>query len=120
MNEVNINNLSSQLTSPLKAKYCDTFLCRLRGLTFRSQIPSNWGLLLVQPKETKIDSGIHMVGVFFDLGVVWINKSGIVVDIKIAKKWVSLLLPNSPASFILEIVPERIEEFSIGDKVTFE
>jgi uncharacterized membrane protein (UPF0127 family) len=120
MKNVVVVNETHSLESPLQASYCFSFFCRLRGLTFRRQIPQNWGLLLVQGKDNRIDSAIHMFGVFIDLGIIWINNAGVVVDICLAKRWITIKAPRQPARYILEIIPDRLDEFSIGDKVHFE
>ena len=87
---------------------------------FRRRIPEDWGLLLAYHKDSKRDTAIHMFFVPFDLGIVWINKAGEVVDLAVAKKWIGLKSPKQPACYILEIVPQRIGEFRIGDRVVFE
>jgi uncharacterized membrane protein (UPF0127 family) len=61
-----------------------------------------------------------MVGVFFDLGVIWINDAGEVVDKCLARRWLTIKAPSKPARYVLEIVPERLNEFQIGDKIRFE
>jgi uncharacterized membrane protein (UPF0127 family) len=118
-NVIVINELHS-LESPLQASYCFSFFCRLKGLTFQRKIPQNWGLLLVQSKDSRIDSAIHMFGVFIDLGIIWINEAGEVVDKCLAKRWITIKIPKRPARYILEIIPERLREFNLGDKIRFE
>ena len=120
MKNVIIVNQARSLESPLQASYCFSFFCRLKGLTFRRKIPEDWGLLLVQAKDSRIDSAIHMFGVFIDLGIIWINEVGEVVDKCLARRWITIKAPQRPARYILEIIPERLNEFSLGDKIRFE
>jgi uncharacterized membrane protein (UPF0127 family) len=61
-----------------------------------------------------------MFGVFFDLGIIWLNDSGEVVDKCLAKRWVTIKAPRKPARYVLEVVPERLNEFRIGDMISFE
>jgi uncharacterized protein len=117
MQIIEIQNNTKHLPLPLRAGYCDSFFCRLRGLMFRSKLDQGSGLLLVQPKDSRIDSAIHMFFVFMDLGVIWINSDGVVVDIVLAKAWRPFYSPRSPARYILEIHPTRLDEFKIGDEV---
>jgi uncharacterized membrane protein (UPF0127 family) len=119
MNTQILNN-SQPLKTSLIAKICSSYFCRLRGLMFSKNIEKSQGLLLKMPKESIFMSGIHMVAVNFDLGAVWINTEKIVVDVQLAKKWVSVLTPVKPAKYVLEIHPDRVAEFSLGDKVQFE
>jgi uncharacterized membrane protein (UPF0127 family) len=116
---VEIQNQNKNLSSSLKAVYCDSFLCRFRGLMFRKSLPADEGLVLVYGSDSRMDASIHMMFVNFDLGVIWINSASEVVDTVLAKQWKLAYLPKSPARYVLEIVPERLGEFEIGDRVTF-
>ena len=120
MSNVKIINQTTALTSELQAKHCHTFRCKLRGLTFRRELPAGEGLLIDEKKDSKARTGIHMMFVFFDLGIVWINDAGEVVDTGLARQWVSVLSPKKPARYVLEIVPERLNEFNVGDQIRFE
>jgi len=119
MKQISVENQTTPLQSGLAAGYCDSFLCRFKGLMFRSSIPENWGLLLVQPSESIVNAAIHMFGVPFNLGVIWINDDGYVVDLAEVKKWVGIKSPKKPARFILEVTPSRLSEFNVGDKIAF-
>lgn len=120
MRIVRIHNRDRPLRGPLLARYCDTFLCRLRGLTFQNDLSAGEGLLLVQGRESRLDSAIHMLGVGFDIGAIWLDKRGRVVDHRLARRWRPLYVPRSPASFVLEIAPERLPEFKAGDHLVLE
>jgi len=119
MKYVTIENLSRPLPQALTTPYCVSFLCRLRGLTFRHNLASDKGLLLVQGKDSRIDTSIHMLFVWMDLAVIWINDGGDVVDTCLAKSWRPAYFPKAPARYILEINPERLGDFQVGDKVKF-
>jgi uncharacterized membrane protein (UPF0127 family) len=120
MRIVQIHNRTRPLQTELLAKYCDTFVCRLRGLTFRRGLPNGEGLLLVMGRSSRLDSAIHMLGVGFDIGVVWLDDLLRVVDGKLARSWRPLYVPKRPARYVLEIVPGRLAEFLPGDEVTLE
>lgn len=76
--------------------------------------------MLVQGKESIRDSSIHMFFVGMDLGVVWLNNDRVVVDLKMAKSWKPYYAPAQAARYVLEIHPERLPEFEIGDELSFE
>ena len=120
MKKVIVKNRSRQATKPIYAGYCDTFLCRFRGLMFRKNLPPNWGLLLVQANDSRLDSAIHMIGMRFNLAIIWINSLGKVVDVQPAYRWRSIILPKTPAKFVLELSVEHLSEFKIGDEIRFE
>jgi uncharacterized membrane protein (UPF0127 family) len=120
MQKISVLNQNNPGMQPLLVEYCASFLCRLRGLTFRRQLTLEEGLLLVQSRDSRMDAAIHMFGVWMDLGVVWINADMQVVDVCLARSWRPLYVPKHPARFVLESVPARLNDFRIGDKVVFE
>lgn len=120
MRYVSIRNQTKVLQKSIRARYCDTFFCKLRGLTFRMSLPEDEGLVLVMPRDSKVDSSIHMLFVWMNLGVIWINADGMVVDKKLAKSWHLAYIPDEPAKYVLELNPKRLEEFNIGDQIDFE
>ena len=116
---ISIENKNRKLVGMLRIKFCDTFLTQLRGLTFRAPISRDEGLLLVGPRDSRLDSSIHMLFVSFDLTVVWINADMKVVDKIIAKSWRPAYFSKEAAKYVLEIHPSRWEDFQIGDLVQF-
>lgn len=119
MQEVLIYNQDKPEIAAVRAIFCQSFLCQLRGLTFRRALPVHNGLLLVQKRDSRIDSAIHMLFVWMDLAVIWINQTFQVVDTRLARRWHPIYVPDKPARYILEISAERITDFQIGDRVEF-
>ena len=119
MKYVEIENLTHPLPRALVVRYCNSFLCRLRGLMFRKSLATGEGLLLVQQRDGVLDSSIHMMFVNFDLAVVWINQQGEVVDTVLARRWRPGYVPKRPARYVLEFSPELLGEFNVGDQVQF-
>jgi uncharacterized membrane protein (UPF0127 family) len=115
-----VRNLSKELTRPLQAEYCSSYLCRLRGLTFRRRLLEGESLLLVYHRDSRLDTSIHMLGVLMDLAIAWINSSETVVDVRLARQWRPVYLPSQPACYVLEMSPVRFGDFQIGDRVRFE
>jgi len=116
---ITIENKNRKIGSLPRIKYCDTFLTQLRGLTFRSRLALDEGLLLVGTRDSRLDSSIHMLFVSFDLTVIWINSDMQVVDKTIAKSWRPAYFSKQPARYVLEIHPERWGDYEIGDTVQF-
>ena len=117
MRQVVIRNLSVVDAVNFKAHYCDSFSSRLRGLTFRASLPPYEGILLVQERESRLDTSIHMLAVFFDLAVIWINARQEVVDVQLARSWRPAYFPKAPAQYILELDARYLNVFRIGDRV---
>jgi uncharacterized membrane protein (UPF0127 family) len=120
MIEVNVINKTRSLDKPLRVKNCDTFLCRFRGLMFRNELDLEDGLLLIQKGENRSSAAIHMFFVGMDLGVIWLNNARTIVDMQVAESWKPLYTPRYPARYVLEINPDRMTEFEIGDQLAFE
>jgi len=120
MRQITIRNITNPIIQPVRAKYCASFFCHLRGWTFRRSIDPQEGLLLVQGRESKIDAAIHMLAVWTDLAVIWMDNSRKVVDVRLARAWRLVYSPAKPARYVLEIAPSRLGDFRIGDEVIFE
>jgi uncharacterized membrane protein (UPF0127 family) len=114
-----IRNLNKEINDLPSVGYCDSFLCRLRGLMFRPRLGLNEGLLLVEKRDSRLDTSIHMFFVPFDLAVFWVNSDMTVVDKVIAKSWRPAYFPKADARYALEIHPDRFGDYEIGDKVEF-
>ena len=106
-----------KLDSPPRVKYCESFISRLRGLTFRAPITRDEGLLLVFGQDSRVDSSIHMLGVGFEIAVFWINSELKVVDKIVAGAWKPAFFPKEPARYVLEVHAGRIDDFEIGQTV---
>ena len=119
MKTIRIENKDHALSTPLQAVYCSSFLCRLRGLMFRSRLDRGEGLLLVEGRDTRVDTSIHMLFVFMDLAVIWINSQNVVTDTVLARAWHPFYAPRQPARYILEAHPDRLKEFAIGENIEF-
>jgi len=116
---ISIENKNRVVDGPIRIKYCDTFLTQLRGLTFRSHLSPDEGLLLVGSRDSRLDSSIHMFFVSFDLTVIWIDSNMNVVDKVLAKSWRPAYFSKQPAKYVLELHPDRWNNFQIGDTVQF-
>jgi hypothetical protein len=112
-----VHNLGRPLASPARVGYCDSFACRLQGLMLRAQLAQDEGLLLVEKRDARLDSAIHMLFVRFDLAVFWLNSGQRVVDKVLARAWHPVYVPKAPARFILELHPARWDDYQIGDAV---
>ena len=87
---------------------------------FRRSLAPNEGLLLVQKRENRSESAIHMLFMFIDLAVVWLNASKQVVDVKFARRWRLFYSAQSPAKYVLELPTEYLDAFKVGDQLQFD
>jgi uncharacterized membrane protein (UPF0127 family) len=115
-----VRNLNRDIVNPARVDYCDSFLCRLRGLMFRARLEPSEGLLLVEKRDSRLDTSIHMFFVSFNLAVFWINTDMTVVDKVLAQSWKPAYFSKAEARYTLEVHPDRWGDYEIGDKVKFE
>ncbi|HEY69200.1 MAG TPA: hypothetical protein G4O08_01305 [Anaerolineae bacterium] len=115
---VRVRNQTRQGEMVVLARWCESHLCRLRGLTFRSKLPDGQGLLLVGQKDSISLAAIHMFGVFFSLGVVWIDSSLRVVGKTLARP-LGIYRPEAAARYVLEGRPSILEGVHPGDWLEF-
>lgn len=102
-----------------KALWCNTFATKLRGFTFRRTWKAGDGLVLVENSDNRVSTAIHMLFVFFDLGVLWVNSAGEIVDKTVARPWRLSYVPQAPARYVIEAHPDIVEQVTIGDTITF-
>ena len=102
-----------------RVRRCTSFLCRLRGLTFRRSLGDDEGLLLVGNRESRIDTAIHMFFVFFPIAAIWLDQDGEIVDAQLARPFRPLYVPRAPARDVLEGSPALLEQVRIGDTLRY-
>jgi uncharacterized protein len=117
---VTIRNQSQGNTVVPLAKWCESFWCQLRGLQFAPPIPDDYGLLFVSPGESIPGAAIHMLFMRFPIGVIWLNRDGVVVDIKTAFPWRLAYAPKAPAKYYIEANVSALDRARLGDTLTFE
>ena len=102
-----------------RARWCGSFGSKLRGFTFRRRLAPDDGLVLVEKSDSRVATAIHMLFVFFDLGVIWVNDAGQVVDKVLAKPWRLSYVPAAAARYVIEGHPRLLEKVAVGDQIQF-
>lgn len=102
-----------------QAKWCDGFRSKLRGFTFRKTLGEKDGLVLVEKSDNRVNTSIHMLFVSFELGVIWVNSAGLVVDTAVALPWKLSYVPQAPARYVIEGHPIRLQGVKVGDHIEF-
>jgi len=116
MKKIQLRKLSSPINT-LELKVCDTFISRFRGLMLAKALPPDGGIMIVEKRESKVNTSIHMMFMRYDITVLWLDKDRAVVDKVLAKKWAPFYAPEEPAQYILEIHRDRFDDFEIGDQL---
>ncbi len=112
-------NETQGLTLVRRVWRADSFLARLRGLTFRRRLGAHEALWLVGSRENRVDAAIHMFFVFFPIGVLWLDKDNRIVDTVLARPFRPLYVPKGPAISLLECQPAVLDRVEVGDKIRF-
>ncbi len=112
-----ITNRSKPGNPDITIRICNDFTSRLKGYMFERTIREHEGILLSYKKESRLDSSIHMLFMNFDLAIIWLNQEFQVVDKTLALRWRPYYAPAIPAAHVLEIHPNHLNDFSIGDQL---
>ncbi len=102
-----------------RARWCQSFWLRLRGLMFRFSLPEDEGLIFVYGRESRMDTSIHMFFMAFDIAAVWLDKNGQVVDKQLAKVWRPYYASRQPAQYVIEGRPSLLDRVTVGDRLSF-
>lgn len=116
-------NLKQRTTGQLllaRVKWCASFICRLRGLMFRSSLQPGEAILIVEGSDSRAATSIHMFFVPFPIATVWINSAGRVVDKVEALPWHPFYASREPARYVLETDPAFLTHINLGDEIIFE
>lgn len=119
MRWIEVRDANSEELILSSVRRCSAFSCRLRGLTFRRGLGEDEGLLLIGQRESRIDTAIHMLFVFFPITVVWLDRANRVVDTKVALPFQPLCVPAARAKDVLEGPSDLIHRVSVGQKLCF-
>ena len=101
------------------ARWCSSRASRLRGLQYRRRLDPGDALILVKPKDSIVNSSIHMLWVFFPIAAVWINDKGRVTKTQLARPWRPYYASPEPARYVLEAAPTLLERVKVGDELDF-
>ena len=106
----------------VKVAVADTPESRERGLSGRSELASDEGMLFVFPKDGQY--AFWMKDMRFAIDIVWISYSEEIVDVeeKVSPEtYPTVFTPRRPARYVLELPSGFVEEHdvTIGDAVRF-
>ncbi|MEN6436694.1 MAG: DUF192 domain-containing protein [Anaerolineaceae bacterium] len=113
------NETTSQSTC-ITLRLCNTFFLKFKGLMFQKDIKPLEGLVFDEFKDTKVNTAIHMLFMRFPIGVLWVNSEKIIVSKTYAKPWKLMYTPEKPARFVIEVHPEVLNYYQVGDKIIFD
>ncbi len=111
-------NKTKKKTIIRKVEIAKTHLQRMRGLMFAPK--PDYALILCMPQESRINSAIHMLFVFYPIDVLFLNSKKRVVDKVAGLKPFSLgYAPKRPAKYVVELPEGLGKKAKIGDLLSW-
>lgn len=103
-----------------RARWCDTFGSRLRGLMLRRPLSPLEGLILVESRASVAATSIHMFFVGFDIAAIWLDDDRRVVHKMLARSWRPYYASPRPARYVVESLPTLLDRVAVGEILNFE
>ncbi|MDD4251033.1 MAG: DUF192 domain-containing protein [Candidatus ainarchaeum sp.] len=101
----------------LQVRFANDPWQRLKGLMFEDEKNFNYALLFENPSESKINSAVHMIFVFFPIDIIFLNKTKKVVDKITLLPFTPNYTPKKPAQYFIEMPKGKASKIKIGDKI---
>jgi uncharacterized membrane protein (UPF0127 family) len=120
MRQATLRNISRPSAPAIRVQYCTSFWSKFKGLMFKKRLEKDTGILLVEKKDSILNTSIHMFFMAFDIAIVWIDSSFRVVDKKVARRWHPAYSPCQPAKFVLETTTDQINNFEVNEHINIE
>ena len=102
-----------------KVKIADSSYKRFKGLMFEKKENFDYALVFELPRESRIGASVHMMFVFFPIGIVFLDSKKRVVDKAILNPWKLNYTPKKRSKYFVELPPEKEKLFSIGNILTW-
>ena len=84
------------------ASWCQSFLCKFKGLMLQKSLQPAHGVLLVERQmSSRLQVSIHMLFMRFSIAVIWLDANGTVVDTCLAEPWRLSYIPQESAQYVL-------------------
>jgi uncharacterized membrane protein (UPF0127 family) len=117
--KVNIVDRASGEVLLQGARWCSSYLCKLRGLQYRRRLNPGEALVLVHSRDSAAATSIHMFSVFFSIAAVWVNGVGEVTHTALARPWRPYYASPHPARYVIEAEPDFLNRVKVGDRLDF-
>jgi uncharacterized membrane protein (UPF0127 family) len=96
---------------------CSSFVKKGRGLMFRRPLREDEAYLFMESRESISLASIHMLFVFFAIGVIWLDADWRVVDMRLARPFRPYYAPSRPARYFVECLPAVLNRIQVGDRL---
>lgn len=103
-------------------KVLESVPSKMRGLMFSKKLVNSQAFVFVNKEESRQESSLHMLFVFYKIDVVWLDKKFEVVDLREGLvPFTPLIIPKKAAKYVIEMRNGKIKEnkLEIGDRLKF-
>ncbi len=98
-------------------RVADTSSTRARGLMFKAENNFDYALVFEWKKLGRATRSLHMLFVFFEIGVLFLDEKKRVVEKAVLKPWRLNYTPRHACQTIIVLPKELISKVKIGDKL---
>jgi len=99
----------------------DSVFTRTRGLMFRGGVERPLLFVFNGGRErARLSCAIHSLFVFFPFSAIFLDRGKRVVDVRIARPFLSLIIPREDSAYLIEGGPGLAGKVSVGDGLEFE
>ncbi len=103
-----------------KVRFAKSSWQRLKGLMFEDKTKFDYALVFEFPRESRIESSLHMIFVFFPIDVIFLSKEKKVVDKTSMQPFNTNYTPKKPAKYVIEMPFGKAKSVKMGDKISWE
>ncbi len=97
-------------------KFCESIFSKMLGAMFQKKIDKAY--IFPLGEELLYGASIHMMFVFTNMSVFWLNDEKVVVDKAFARPW-RMYNPKERASWIIELPEIKYNDIDVGDYLKF-
>ena len=102
-----------------KVRLADSAFARMKGLMFERKENFDYALVFELPHAGRMAASVHMMFVFFPIGIVFLDAGKKVVDIAALAPWMLNYTPKKAAKYFVELPEGKAEGVSIGDIINW-
>lgn len=102
-----------------KVKIAHSLLQKAKGLMFENKGKFDYALVFVLKNKSKIEASVHMLFVFFPIGIIFLNEEKKVIEKVMLKPWTLNYTPKKPANYFIEVPTKYLNKVKINDKISW-
>ena len=90
---------------------------KFKGLMFTLKLKNKQGIIIPLKKERISQAAIHMLFVFYNIDVLWLDNDYKIVDLRRNLKPFTFAKPRNRAKYIVELPADSTSNINIGTRL---